>query len=96
LQGAGYDIGSKFARGRISTTAIAVVGFGLTTDKMEAERAELIAIILNVAKMMHHIFRCIHKIRSRSIDEKLEHELETNREEERRKGIANEIFICFI
>ena len=29
---------------------------GLTTDKMEAERAELIAMILNVARMMQHIF----------------------------------------
>ena len=41
-----------------------------------AERAELIAIILNVAATMHHIFRCILNIRS--IDESLEHELGTN------------------
>ena len=40
---------------------------------MEAERAELIATILNVAATMHHIFCCIHNIRS--IDERLEHEL---------------------
>ena len=31
---------------------------------MEAEQAELITIILNVPKIMHHIFRWIHKIRS--------------------------------
>ena len=44
LQGAGYD-GSKFVRGGISVAAVTVVGFDLTIDKMEAERAELIAII---------------------------------------------------
>ena len=62
LQGAGYDVGSKFARGGISV--VAVVCFDLTIDKREAELAELIAIILNVAEIMHHIFRCIPKIRS--------------------------------
>jgi hypothetical protein len=83
LQGTGYDVGSKFARGGISLAAVSVVR--LTVDKMEAEWAELIAIILNVAKMMQHIFRCINKSET-SIDERLKHELETNRrnnEEER-------------
>ena len=50
--------------------------FDLTIDKMEAEWAELIAIILNVAKI----------IIISSIDERMEHELGTNRrnnEEER-------------
>jgi hypothetical protein len=61
LQCAGYDVGSKLARGGIRVAAVTVVCFDLTIDKMEAE---LIAIILNVAKMMHHIFCCIHKIRS--------------------------------
>ena len=56
LQGAGYDVGSKLARGGIIVAAVTVVSFGLTTDKMEAERAELIAMILNVARMMQHIF----------------------------------------
>ena len=51
LQGAGRDVGSKFARGGISVAAVTVVCFDLTMDKMEAERAELIAIILNVAKL---------------------------------------------
>jgi len=64
LQGAGYDVGSKFARGRISAAAVTVVGFGLTTDSTKAEQAELIAIILNVAATMHHIFSFIHNIRS--------------------------------
>ena len=64
MQGVRYDVGSKFARGGISVGAVTVVCFGLTTDKLEAERAELIAIILNLAKMMHHILCCIHKIRS--------------------------------
>ena len=59
LKGVGYDVGSKFTRGGISAAAVTVVCFGLTTDKMEAERAELIAIISNVAATMHHIFRCI-------------------------------------
>ena len=62
MQGAGYDVGSKFARGGMaSVAAVTIVWFDLTIDKMEAERAELIAIIIDVAKMMHHIFRCIHK-----------------------------------
>ena len=64
LQGAGYDVGFKFARGGISVATVTVVCFDLTINKMEADRAELIAIILNVAKMMHHIFRSIHNIRS--------------------------------
>ena len=66
MQGPGYDEGSKFARGGISVAAVTVVCFDLTKDKMEAERAELIAIILNVAKMIQ-IFRCIHKIENRSM-----------------------------
>ena len=53
MQGARYDVGFKFTRGWISAAAV--------TDKMEAERAELIAIILNVAQMMHHIFRASTK-----------------------------------
>ena len=61
MQGVGYDMGSKFARGGISVAAVTVVCYNLTIGKMEAERAELIAIILNVAEVMHHIFRCIHK-----------------------------------
>jgi hypothetical protein len=59
-----YDVGPKFTRGGISVAAVTVVCLDLTIDKMEAEWAELIAIILNVAKMMHHVFHCIHKIRS--------------------------------
>ena len=59
---AGYDIGYNFARGGISVAAVTVVCFGLITDKMKAERAEPITIFLNFAKMMHHIFRCSHKI----------------------------------
>ena len=50
MQGAGYELGSKLARGAISVLAFAVVCLDSTIDKMEAERAELIAIILNVAK----------------------------------------------
>ena len=46
MQGAVYDIGSKFARGGISVAAVTVICFGLTTDSMEAERAELIAEML--------------------------------------------------
>ena len=86
LQGEGYDVGSKFARGRISLSTVTLACFGLTTDSMEGERAEHIAIILNVAATMHHIFSCIHNIQV-SIFESLEHELQTNRknaEEERR------------
>ena len=49
---------------------------GLTTDSMEAERADLITIILNVAATMHRILRCIQNIQS--IDERMEHELGTN------------------
>ena len=64
LQRAGLDVWSKFARGGISAAADTVVCFGLTVDSTEAERAELIAIILNVTATMHHIFRCIHNIRS--------------------------------
>ena len=64
MQGAGYDVGSKCVRGGLSAAVVTVVCFGLTRDKIEAERAELIAIILNVAKTRNHIVRCIHKIRS--------------------------------
>jgi len=64
MQGAVYDVGSKFVRGGISAAVVPVVCFGFTADGMEAERAELTAIILNVAATMHHIFRCIHNIRS--------------------------------
>ena len=46
LQGAGYDVGFKFARGGISVAAVNIVCFGLTSDKMEAERTELITIIM--------------------------------------------------
>ena len=51
----------KFARGGISAATVTLV---LTTDSAEAEPAKLIAIILNVAAAMHHIFCCIHSIRS--------------------------------
>jgi hypothetical protein len=37
--------------------AVTVVYFDLTIDKMEADQEELIAIILIVVKIMHHIFR---------------------------------------
>ena len=57
MQGAEYDVGPKFTRGRLSAAAVTLVYFGLTTDKTEAEWAELIVIILNVAAVMHHIFR---------------------------------------
>ena len=73
MQWAGFE-GLKFARGGISAASVTVVCFGLTTDSMEVERAELMAIFLNVAAKMHHIFRCIRKI-----GERLAHELETNR-----------------
>ena len=53
-KGVGYDVGWRFTRGGI-------ICFGLTADGTEAERAELIAIILNVAA---------------AVDERLEHELE--------------------
>ena len=36
--------------------AVVTVCFGLTADSMEAERAELIVIILNVDATMYHIF----------------------------------------
>ena len=62
IQGAGYDVGSRFASGRISTAPVTQVCFGLTADSTEAERAELIEINLNVAAVMHHIFCCIHNI----------------------------------
>ena len=78
MQGAGYELGSKFARGAISVLAFAVVCLDLTIDKMEAERAELIAIILNVAKNYAYIIY-IYIIFVASIDERLEHDLETNR-----------------
>ena len=64
LQATGYDLGSKFARGGISAAAVTVVCFGLTTDSMDAEWAEFIVMILNVAATMHHIFRSIHNIRN--------------------------------
>ena len=73
MQWAGFE-GLKFARGGISAASVTVVCFGLTTDSMEVERAELMANFLNVAAKMHHIFRCIRKI-----GERLAHELETNR-----------------
>ena len=55
MHGARYDIGSKFARGGIGAAAVTLVCFGLTTDGIEAERAELIAIIFKVAATMLHI-----------------------------------------
>jgi hypothetical protein len=55
----GYDVGSKLSRGRCHSLC-----FGLTADSTEAERAKLIAIILNVAAVMHYIFRCIRNIRN--------------------------------
>ena len=64
MQGAVYDVGSNFARGGISTAAVTVACLGLTADSTEAEGAELIAILFNVAATMHHIFRCIHNIQS--------------------------------
>jgi hypothetical protein len=36
--------------------AVTELCFALTTEKMEAEQAEIMAIILNIAKIMHHIF----------------------------------------
>ena len=79
MQGAGYYVESKFTSSRIlsriSVAAVTGVCFGLTTESIEAERAEL--IIFNVAATLHHVFRCIHKIQS--IDQRLEHEFETNR-----------------
>ena len=78
MEGAGYDVGFQFARGKISAAAVILACFGLTTESTEAERAELILIILNVAATIHHIFRCIHSIRR--INERLEeHELDTYR-----------------
>ena len=44
MQGAGYDVGSKFARGRIRVAAVTVVCFDLTIDKMEAELLSVIII----------------------------------------------------
>ena len=55
MHGAGYDVGCRFARGGIGL-------FWFDPDGTVAERAELIAIILNVSAAMH-IFRCIHNIR---------------------------------
>ena len=46
-----HDAGSKFVRGGISVASVTVVCFDFTRDKMEAERAELIASILIVAKL---------------------------------------------
>ena len=68
---------SKSARGGISAAAVTVDCFGLTTDSMKAERAELITIILNVAETRQHIFRCIQCIWS--VDERLEHERKRRR-----------------
>ena len=87
MQGVGYDVGSKFVRGGTSVAAVTVVCFGLTADGMEAERAERIAFILNVAATMH-LNSVAFTSSEASIDEILEHELETNRgnyEEERRR-----------
>ena len=75
MEGAGYDVGFQFARGKISAAAVILACFGLTTESTEAE---LILIILNVVATIHHIFRCIHSIRR--INERLEeHEFDTNR-----------------
>ena len=67
--------------------SVTVVYFDLTMEKMEAKRAELIAITLNVAKIM--ILYSVASTKSEaSVDERLEHEFETNRsndEEERRR-----------
>ena len=57
LQGVGYDVKSKRWE---SEAALTLVCFGLTANSTEAE---LIAIILNYAATMHHIFFCIHNIR---------------------------------
>ena len=89
MQRAGYDLGSRFARGKIiaaAVTSLFCFDHRQHGDSMEAERAELIAINLNVAATMHHIFRYINNIRS--IDERSEHELETNRKTT--KGVAND------
>jgi hypothetical protein len=59
LQGVGYEVGCG-----ISAAGVTLVCFGSTTDSMEEDRAELIAIILNVAATLYHIFRCIHNIQS--------------------------------
>ena len=78
MQRAGLDAWSKFARGGISAATDTIVCFGLTADSTEAERAELIAIILNVTATMHHIYSVAFTTSEESINERLEHELETN------------------
>ena len=62
-KGAGYDVGSRLARGGIRMAPVTQVCNGLTSDSTAAEWAELIAIILDVSAAMHHIFHCIHNIR---------------------------------
>ena len=61
MQGAGNDVGSKFARGGISAAAVTELCFVLTQTKWRHNGQNV--NILNVAKMMHHIFGCIYKIR---------------------------------
>ena len=40
LQGAGYDVGSKFARAGIRMAAVILVCLGLTANRTEAEQAD--------------------------------------------------------
>ena len=72
MQGAGYDVGSRFARGGIRTAAVTVC-FDLTADSTGRTHRD------------HHKCCCIdasyitlHPQQSASINERLEHELETN------------------
>ena len=72
MQRAGYDVGSKFARGGISVATVAVVCFDLTIDKIDCI----------------FIYSASSTKSEASIEERLEHESETNRrndEEERRR-----------
>ena len=74
-----------------------MVCFGLT-----AERAKLIASILNVAAAMHHIVH-FASTTSASIDERLDNEIERNRRNNEEKKRCERLlsekendFFCFI
>ena len=72
--------------GGIWRSASIRVCYDLTADGTEAERTQLITIILNVAAVMHLIFRCIHNIR---IDRWQIGVWVGDKRKEKKKGVVN-------
>ena len=70
----GYDVGSKFARGGSSAAAATLVGFGLTTDSMEATHCDHLKCCCNDASYIpfHPQQRLVHELETNGRNDKEE------------------------